>query len=135
VQIAGLACPGFMPSSSLVGDAFVETGRIPEVVVVAGAGDPLTFLGQNLLPKIRALAPAAAVSSLATRRSRSMQVSVHPGIGGRDLSHLAGATPDQCRSPRALAKTGACGQLGSRTANRMAGHRALPLGSVRAPRG
>jgi hypothetical protein len=31
----------------------------------------------------------------------------------------AGATPHQRREPRALAKTGACGQLGSRTANRM----------------
>jgi len=43
-----------------------------------------------------------------------------PGIAGRGLSHPPGVTPHHGRSRRAQPKTGACGQLGSRTADRMA---------------
>lgn len=43
-----------------------------------------------------------------------------PGIGVRDLSHPQEQPLTSARSRRALAKTGACGQPGSRTADRMA---------------
>ena len=52
------------------------------------------------------------VSAQATVRAR--------GIAGRGLSHPSGVTPHHGRSRRAPPKTGACGQLGSRTADRMA---------------
>ena len=43
-----------------------------------------------------------------------------PGIAGRGLSHPPGVTPHHGRSRRAPPQAGACGQPGSRTANRMA---------------
>jgi hypothetical protein len=49
----------------------------------------------------------------ATRRAASPGNVVCPGMGGRGLSHPQELTPHQRREPRALARTGACGQLGS----------------------
>ena len=72
--------------------------------------------------------------TIATRRCMSVR-SPAGREGGRVLSHPQELPLTCAGSRRALAKTGACGQLGSRTANRMAVPRALPLGSARALRG
>ena len=89
-------------------------------------------------PSHKTLVPASAASSSNGKRDTPAGL---PGSRGRGRygwswpEPPAGVTPHQRREPRALAKTGACGQPGSRTANRMAGHRALPLGSGRTSRG
>jgi hypothetical protein len=113
----GTACRS-TPASGLTQDAFLETGGIWLVRLVPGTRGKR--LGRDPSHKTRVPVPA----------SRNQGVSdTPPGICGyrRRFRYEwswpeppAGATPCQRRSRRALARTGACGQPGSRTANRMA---------------
>ena len=114
VKTAGLPA-GSMPASSLAGDAFVETGRIWRVQLVPVIpGD-----ARDLIPDVRSGAPVPAADR-ATRRAACPETVVRGGMGGRGLSHLQEQPLTSTRSRRAPGKTGACGQLGSRTADRMA---------------
>jgi hypothetical protein len=84
-------------------------------------GDPLTSPGPDLWSRIRVLVPAAPLGlAVATRRAGCWEVAVGAGMGGRGLSHLQELPLIIAGSRRVLAKTGACGQPRSRTANRMA---------------
>jgi hypothetical protein len=117
-EAAGPACRS-MPVAIWARDALTRGGRIG--LARPAPGDPLTSPGQDLSSKIRVLVPAAPFPGWrSTRRSASVKSEVRAGMDGRGLSHPQELPLISAGSRRALAKTGACGQPGSRTANRMA---------------
>jgi hypothetical protein len=118
VETAGSACRS-MPVAIWARDALTKAGRT--VLVRPAPGDPLTSPGQDPSSKIRVLVPAVPLAGWrTTRRAGCWECAGHPGMGGRGLSHPQELPLISAGSRRALAKTGACGQPGSRTANRMA---------------
>ena len=108
-----------MPITIVARDAPTKAGRTGLARSVPG--NPLTSPGQDLSSKIRV--PAATVlvpGRRATRRAGCWECAGRAGMGGRGLSHPQELPLISAGSRRALAGTGACGQPGSRTANRMA---------------
>ena len=87
----------------------------------AGAGNPFRRPGDAILPdEIRVPAPARRNGNISDTPGRVRGNRRPRRDGGRVLSHLQEPPLARAGSRRALAQTGACGQLGSRTANRMA---------------
>jgi hypothetical protein len=125
---------GSIPLADRALNAWVETGGIRRPVMVVVTGDSHGSPGRDPSKQIRVLAPPPSPG-------RARHAGPHPRkycscrYGWSWPEPPAGETSHYDRSPRAPSKTGACGQPGSRTANRMAGHRALPLGSGRTSRG
>jgi hypothetical protein len=87
----------------------------------AGAGNPFRRPGDAILPdEIRVPASARRDGSISDTPGRILGNRCPLRDGGRVLSHLQELPLASPGSRRALGQTGACGQLGSRTANRMA---------------
>ena len=97
------------PFLKIAGHAPVPGTRL----VVQGRYDPL-------LDESRVPAPARRDGRIRDTPRFTRAIGCHQGEGGRVLSHPQELPLASAGSRRALAQTGACGQLGSRTANRMA---------------
>src|SRR5215467_4998502 len=106
----------FMPVAIMAEDASTKIGGT--WLTRLAPGDPLTSPGRDLSSKIWASAPAVPFAGgRATRRAGSAHRAVRAGMGGRGLSHLVEQPLISAGSLRALARTGASGLPGSRTAN------------------
>jgi hypothetical protein len=117
-EAAGSACRP-MPIAIWAHDALTKAGGAG--LVRSAPGDPLTSPGRDLSSKIRVPGPPPPLPGWrATRRAGCWERVVRAGMGGRGLSHPQELPLISAGSRRALARTGACGQPGSRTANRMA---------------
>jgi hypothetical protein len=117
-EAAGSACWP-MPVAFWARGALTRAGRAG--LVRPAPGDPLTSPGQDLSSKIRVPVPPVPFPAWrATRPAGCWECAAGAGMGGRGLSHPQELPLISAGSRRALARTGACGQPGSRTANRMA---------------
>src|SRR5271165_2656249 len=87
----------------------------------SGAGNPFGSPGDLIPPdETRVPAPAPADGRIRDTPGHIRATGCHQGEGGRVLSRLQELPLNRAGCPRALGKSGACGELGSRTANRMA---------------
>jgi hypothetical protein len=86
-----------------------------------GAGNPFGTPG-DLIPsdETRVPAPARRYEHIRDTPCDIRAARCHQGEGGRVLSRLQELPLNCAGCRRALGKSGACGELGSRTANRMA---------------
>jgi hypothetical protein len=106
------------PSRSMAGDACAEIGGIR--LVRLGPGDPLTSPGMDLLSKIRTPSPSRRHRFVSDTPAASTVLAVRAGMGGRGLSHPQEEPLTGTGAAELRARPGACGQPGSRTADRMA---------------
>jgi hypothetical protein len=107
------------PSRSMAGDACAEIGGIWLVLLVPG--DPLTSPGlRTSCRRSGRPAPSRRHRFVSDTPGRFQGAGCSCRYGWSWPEPPAGGTPHRYRSRRAPGKTGACGQLGSRTADRMA---------------
>jgi hypothetical protein len=98
-----------------------QDGR--DLAGAAGAGNPFRTPGHDPSGQIRVPATAGRSRNQSVRDTpgtKSAAAAAGAGMGGRGLSHPQEQPLTSAGSRRAPGKTGACGQLGSRTADRMA---------------
>ena len=87
----------------------------------AGAGNPFGTPGDLIPPdETRVPAPARRDGRIRDTPCHIRATRCHQGESGRVLSRLQEPPLNRAGCRRALGKSGACGELGSRTANRMA---------------
>jgi hypothetical protein len=124
---------GFTPSRHQVPKAWIVDRRDPAAMVaLAGTGVTRTIdQGLDPLDETRARCQPALSPPGGDTPARVRGIRCPGRQGGRGLSHPQDGPLTLTGAAELQPGPGPCGQLGSRTANRMAGHRALPLGSVR----
>ena len=107
-----------MPDRSWAHDARAEIGGVWLMRLVPGTCS--VYMGRDSCDEIRVPAPGRRHEPVGDTPGRIRGNRCSRRYGWSWPEPPAGATPHHGRGRRALGGTGACGQLGSRTANRMA---------------